>query len=544
MDVATSVTGNGAGIAPMMAGRPAGQRAGNVAGNAGVRGGAVFGRSAAGTASGVGAMPSSGATTGPGAMPSFGELMMQQGVMAGKRMQSPVAEGAEEFTDAGEAKAAPTAEDEGDPVQVGDGLPAFSPLASGRTGAATGAPSGEETRGGEATPGLIGGSESGLRAGLTAPRTMEKTATAQRPAMDAVLMKTQTAGSAVISKLPKAATPVNGKSRTSTGTSPVGGANATVTTSGAVLDVAASAHVAAVQDRAAAPAANGNGAAGKVSGSSAATRPAAAVQTAAAPAAGKDTQSAGGQDATNGKDLPGQIEPGSDAHMKSGQTSLPAGVISTEVAAHKSADMAHAVALAGTAVPAAGLGQVVNSVEAGQSGAAVTSAGASLLHGVQGTSAAPSSAMHATAGGTFARMDAAAEPVVTESSPQRLAVGVRDAGLGWVEIRTHAAGGQVSAVLTAASSEAQAALSAHLPEVREYLAGQQVRVDQLSSEQRMPGGGEGAGREPSGNAGNAQAGNAPGGSASAGNSDAQEQGSAAALYAGDGESLSYINVRV
>jgi flagellar hook-length control protein FliK len=102
----------------------------------------------------------------------------------------------------------------------------------------------------------------------------------------------------------------------------------------------------------------------------------------------------------------------------------------------------------------------------------------------------------------------------------------------------------VSAVLTAASSEAQAALSAHLPEVREYLAGQQVRVDQLSSEQRMPGGGEGAGREPSGNAGNAQAGNAPGGSASAGNSDAQEQGSAAALYAGDGESLSYINVRV
>jgi flagellar hook-length control protein FliK len=138
-------------------------------------------------------------------------------------------------------------------------------------------------------------------------------------------------------------------------------------------------------------------------------------------------------------------------------------------------------------------------------------------------------------------MDAAAAPVVTESSPQRLAVGVRDAGLGWVEIRTHAAGGQVSAVLTAASSEAQAALTAHLPEVREYLAGQQVRVDQLSSERLAPGDGEGSSRGQGGSAGNAQSGSAPGR-----NSDTREQGSLAAMFGSDGneESLSYINVRV
>jgi flagellar hook-length control protein FliK len=133
-------------------------------------------------------------------------------------------------------------------------------------------------------------------------------------------------------------------------------------------------------------------------------------------------------------------------------------------------------------------------------------------------------------------MDSAAAPVVTESSPQRLAVGVRDAGLGWVEIRTHAAAGQVSAVLTATSSEAQAALTAHLPEVREYLAGQQVHLDQLSSERRSPGDGESSGREQGGNAGNAQ--NVT--------QEARKQSSDAAMFGGDAneESLSYINVRV
>lgn len=69
-----------------------------------------------------------------------------------------------------------------------------------------------------------------------------------------------------------------------------------------------------------------------------------------------------------------------------------------------------------------------------------------------------------------------------ESSSHRLAVGVRDTTLGWVEIRTHAAAGQVSAVLATSSSATHSALSAQLPAMREYLAGQHVHVDTLTSE--------------------------------------------------------------
>jgi hypothetical protein len=132
-------------------------------------------------------------------------------------------------------------------------------------------------------------------------------------------------------------------------------------------------------------------------------------------------------------------------------------------------------------------------------------------------------------------MDSAAPPQVIESAPQRLSVGVRDSGLGWVEIRTHAAAGQVSAVLATGSSEAHAALEAHLPELRDYLAGQQVRVDQLASEQFSSSGG---GREPAPqqegrNATSRDAG-VPG----------QRPPMAASLSEGPEESLSYINVRV
>lgn len=98
----------------------------------------------------------------------------------------------------------------------------------------------------------------------------------------------------------------------------------------------------------------------------------------------------------------------------------------------------------------------------------------------------PSSATtsaHETSRSAFERMDAAPSPAVLENTQQRLTVGVRDAGLGWVEIRTHAAAGQVSAVLATGTPEAHAALSSQLPEVREYLATQHVRVDTLAAEQ-------------------------------------------------------------
>lgn len=82
----------------------------------------------------------------------------------------------------------------------------------------------------------------------------------------------------------------------------------------------------------------------------------------------------------------------------------------------------------------------------------------------------------------FHRLDGAAAPRLLETTPQRLAVGVRDAGLGWVEVRTHAVGGQVAATLATASPEAHAAIAAELPALREALLSQQVQLHSLSSE--------------------------------------------------------------
>jgi hypothetical protein len=94
----------------------------------------------------------------------------------------------------------------------------------------------------------------------------------------------------------------------------------------------------------------------------------------------------------------------------------------------------------------------------------------------------PPAGAPATVSAAFTRMDSAAPPQVLQSAPQRLSVGVRDSGLGWVEIRTRTAAGQVSAVLATPSGVAHAALQAQMPELRDFLAGQQVRVDQLASE--------------------------------------------------------------
>ena len=84
-------------------------------------------------------------------------------------------------------------------------------------------------------------------------------------------------------------------------------------------------------------------------------------------------------------------------------------------------------------------------------------------------------------GGPFERIDSAPATRVIESVPQRLAVGVQSGGLGWVEIRTNSAAGQISATLASGSAESHNALSAQLPAVREFLAGEHVRIDHLAS---------------------------------------------------------------
>jgi len=137
---------------------------------------------------------------------------------------------------------------------------------------------------------------------------------------------------------------------------------------------------------------------------------------------------------------------------------------------------------------------------------------------------------HPESGATFERMDGAPPPQVIGTGPRQLAVGVRDDGLGWVEIRAHAAAGQVSAVV-ATSAASHQAIATELPSMREYLASQQVRVDYLGAERFASSSG---GREGSGESGGQPRGETVRG----------EGAPAMVAETEPEESLSYISVRV
>ncbi|MGA7521646.1 MAG: hypothetical protein WBW84_04145 [Acidobacteriaceae bacterium] len=133
----------------------------------------------------------------------------------------------------------------------------------------------------------------------------------------------------------------------------------------------------------------------------------------------------------------------------------------------------------------------------------------------------------------FERMDAAAPPRIIESSPQNLAVGIHDAGLGWIEIRTHAVAGQVAATLASGSHEAHAAIAAELPAIRDMLMSQHVALHSLGAEQFPASSGGGSGSTSPDSGGRARQpllrmkGDTP-----------------SAHSESEGESLSYISVRV
>ena len=121
-------------------------------------------------------------------------------------------------------------------------------------------------------------------------------------------------------------------------------------------------------------------------------------------------------------------------------------------------------------------------------GVPVSPAAVSATHVVQPISPAPpasSTVAHTThaapPGAAFDRIDSGATPQVLSRTPQRLDVGVRDPGLGWVEIRAHAAEGQIAATVST-SAAVHSAVAAQLPAMRDYLAGQQVRVDTLNAQ--------------------------------------------------------------
>ena len=74
------------------------------------------------------------------------------------------------------------------------------------------------------------------------------------------------------------------------------------------------------------------------------------------------------------------------------------------------------------------------------------------------------------------------------TSSNRIAIGVHDPGLGWVEIRTQSTAGQVAAALMTTSSQTHQALSAQLPSLAQFLSDHEVRVNSLAVEQHAPAG--------------------------------------------------------
>jgi hypothetical protein len=148
---------------------------------------------------------------------------------------------------------------------------------------------------------------------------------------------------------------------------------------------------------------------------------------------------------------------------------------------------------------------------------------------------AVSGSAHAAVSATFERMDTAAAPHVIESTPHRLAVGVDNAGLGWVEIHTSNTAGHVSATVAAGSAESHREIATQLPAMREFLTGEHVRVDSLASERfsASPDGQKGSSRDDGGD-----------GSGRTTQNLKPDEGAGSSSADMDWEGMSYISVRV
>jgi flagellar hook-length control protein FliK len=109
---------------------------------------------------------------------------------------------------------------------------------------------------------------------------------------------------------------------------------------------------------------------------------------------------------------------------------------------------------------------------------------------LNGRPPAPEAGIVAAAADPFQRLDQAASPgAVLHSASNRIEVGVHDPAMGWLEIRTQSAAGQLSAALVATSSEAHAALAAQLPGMTQYLADHDVKLNHVAVEQQPSGAG-------------------------------------------------------
>jgi hypothetical protein len=120
-----------------------------------------------------------------------------------------------------------------------------------------------------------------------------------------------------------------------------------------------------------------------------------------------------------------------------------------------------------------------------------------------GTSPTPASAAlgvgrsPASAADPYQVLDQGAPAAMLHAASNRVAVGVHDPTLGWLEINTHSTAGQVAAQLVTASNQSHASLAAQLPSITQYLADQHVKVGHVGVEQQMAGG-DSSGRQEGG----------------------------------------------
>jgi hypothetical protein len=100
-----------------------------------------------------------------------------------------------------------------------------------------------------------------------------------------------------------------------------------------------------------------------------------------------------------------------------------------------------------------------------------------------------------TPSGAFSAMDQAGSNLsgsLLHATSNQLTVGVKDPGLGWIEVRAERVGGQISAALTANSATTHAELTSALPAISSYLNDhhqpvQQIYVETGQASQNPPG---------------------------------------------------------
>jgi hypothetical protein len=94
-----------------------------------------------------------------------------------------------------------------------------------------------------------------------------------------------------------------------------------------------------------------------------------------------------------------------------------------------------------------------------------------------------------TASATFSAMDQAGSNLsgsLLHATSNQVTVGMKDPGLGWIEVRAERVGGQISAALTANSATTHAELTSVLPAMSTYLNDHRQPVQQIYVETRQP----------------------------------------------------------